>query len=168
MRWHRAISGLLAMAVAITAPNTGGTADQCGTQQIAPSSVSQALAKDGGAKLLLIDTRSSDDFFAGTIPTAIFVAKLQDIVRGAHEDSQSAFVVVITKNGSLDDTVLAWVRRLCAGGVETWVLQGGINGWLAAGIGLEKPEDRLTVPGNVPFVIPRGLCEMNDPVLEYY
>jgi thiosulfate/3-mercaptopyruvate sulfurtransferase len=167
MRWHRAISGLLALVVAITAPETGRTAEQCGTQQMAPTSVSQTLAQDGGANLLLIDTRSSDDFFAGTIPTAIYVAKLQDIVRGAHKDSQSAFVVVITENGSLDDTVLEWVRRLCAGSVETWVLRGGINGWLAAGFGLEKPGDRLTVPGNVPFVIPRGLCEMNDPVLEY-
>jgi rhodanese-related sulfurtransferase len=167
MRWRRAIGGLLVLVFAAIAPNPGRAAEQCGTQQVSPAALSQTLMEGNDANLLLIDTRSRHDFLVGTLPTAITVGKLQDIIARTHEDRQDAYVVVVTKDGGLDDTTLEWVERLCAEGVETWVLQGGINGWLAAGIGLEKPEDRLTVPGNVPFVIPRGLCEMNDPVLEY-
>jgi thiosulfate/3-mercaptopyruvate sulfurtransferase len=167
MRWRRAIGGLLVLVVATIAPNPSRAVEQCGAQQISPAALNQTLVEGNNANILLIDTRSRDDFLVGTLPTAITVAKLQDIIAGTHDDRQDAYVVVVTKEGDLDDATLDWVERLCAGGVETWILQGGINGWLAAGIGLEKPEDRLTVPGNVPFVIPRGLCEMNDPVLEY-
>jgi thiosulfate/3-mercaptopyruvate sulfurtransferase len=167
MHWRHAIGGLLVLAIAAIAPNLGRAVEQCGTQQVSPTALSQTLMDGKDANLLLIDTRSRRDFLVGTLPTAITVGKLQDIIAGSHEDRQDAYVVILTKDGGLDDTTLDLVERLCAEGVETWLLQGGINGWLAAGIGLEKPEDRLTVPGNVPFVIPRGLCEMNEPILEY-
>jgi rhodanese-related sulfurtransferase len=167
MHWRCATGGLLILAVATIAPKAGRAAGQCGAQQMAPATVNQTLMDGGGANVLLIDTRNREDFLAGTIPTAINTATLQDIIAGAHEDRQDAYVVVVTRDGDLDGATLEWVGRLCDGGIEVWGLRGGINGWLAAGYGLEKPEDRFSSPGNVPFVIPRGLCEMNDPVLEY-
>jgi thiosulfate/3-mercaptopyruvate sulfurtransferase len=167
MRRLQVIAGLLAVALAMVAPKPGSAAEPCGAQRMTPATLDRALAKDNAANVLIMDTRSREDFFAGTVPGAINAEALQDIVAGIHTDSRGAYVVVVTEDGGLEGAALVWVGQLCDRGIETWVLQGGVSGWLAAGFGLEKPEDRHIVPGTVPFIIPRGLCEMNNPVQEF-
>jgi hypothetical protein len=56
-----------------------------------------------------------------------------------------------------------WDQRLVGFGYRVRALDGGLAAWRAAGLTVVRPEAGFARPGTVPFVIPRGLCEMNTP-----
>lgn len=56
-----------------------------------------------------------------------------------------------------------WYARLADYGYRVHVLNGGIADWRAGGLPVERPETSFVRPGTVPFVIPRGICELNKP-----
>lgn len=60
------------------------------------------------------------------------------------------------------ESLAAWRRHLEGQGLTVWTLRGGLQAWREAGLPVTEP-DTYTRPGDVPFVIPRGLCEMNTP-----
>jgi len=157
----------LLLGLIISNPGAALAASKCGEQQITPARLNQILTGGESANILLLDARSRQNFFAGTIPTAISTAKLQDMIDAAHQDSNDATVIVVTRDGLADGPLREWIEQLCEKDVKILILQGGIRGWQAQGFALEKPKDRLIAPGEVTFVIPRGLCEMNAPVQQY-
>lgn len=162
-----AIGGLLLTGLIALGADAALAASPCGKRQMTPAQLNQALSDDVAASILVLDTRARQDFLAGTIPGAVNTDMLQKKIDGTHEDRQNAYIVVVTKKGRLDSARQAWVKRLCDRDIETRILQGGTDSWQAQGFGLELPEERLTLPGTVPFIIPRGLCEMNEPVQEF-
>jgi thiosulfate/3-mercaptopyruvate sulfurtransferase len=140
----------------------------CGEQEMSPAQFEQILSENSGADYLVLDVRSGEDFLVGTIPGAINIGQLQEIIADdAHLDVDNKPVLVVNANGLPNESLGKWITRLCNEDVEVWILQGGIQNWRAQGLVLENPMERLTVPGTVPFVIPRGLCEMNAPAQEY-
>lgn len=140
----------------------------CGEQEMSPAQLNDILSEGDGADYLVLDVRSGEDFLVGTIPGAINIGQLQEIIADdAHQDVDNKPVLVVTVDGMPDDSLRKWIAKLCDEDVKVSVLQGGIRGWRAQGLVLENPMERLTVPGTVPFVIPRGLCEMNAPAQEY-
>ncbi len=44
------------------------------------------------------------------------------------------------------------------------MLKGGVPAWQRARLAVEMPEQGLTRPGTVPFIIPRGICENETPI----
>jgi thiosulfate/3-mercaptopyruvate sulfurtransferase len=161
------IAGLLISALITAVPDVGFAASACGEQRITPGQLDQALSDGVDTGLLLFDTRSRQSFLTGTIPGAVGAGILQERIDGTHEDRQGTLFVIVTEEGLADSALQDWIKRLCDRKIDTYVLDGGIKGWRAQGFELEDPAQRLTLPGTVPFVIPRGLCEMNEPVQEY-
>jgi thiosulfate/3-mercaptopyruvate sulfurtransferase len=164
---RNAIAGLLISALITGMPVVGFAASACGEQRITAAQLDQALKDGVDTALVLFDTRSRQAFLSGTIPGAVGASTLQQKIDGPHEDRKGALFVIVTKEGLADSALQGWIKRLCDRKIDTYVLDGGIQGWRAQGFELEDPAERLTVPGTVPFVIPRGLCEMNEPVQEY-
>ena len=52
-------------------------------------------------------------------------------------------------------------------GFEAARLSFGLDAWRAAALPVEVPQSEFMRPGTVPFVIPRGICEMNEPAEVY-
>ena len=157
------------LALCLGLPGLARAGGTCGWQEMAPADLAADLrdAPEQGAYLLL-DMRPGALFLAGTIPGAINTGQLDRILADdTHRDVDARPIVILTEDGQVDSALQAWIARACAGGVEVWILQGGLRAWRARGLPLEDPSRRLTAPGAVPFVIPRGLCELNDPAQEY-
>ena len=106
---------------------------------------------------LILDVRGRVAYREGTIAAAMDVG--QDPA-GFLPDGRGGDVVLVLPEGALADS---WRARLVDYGYRVRVLAGGMQSWRAAGLPEEKPEVSYTRPGTVPFVIPKGLCELNDP-----
>lgn len=110
---------------------------------------------------LILDLRDADAYSAGTIPGAL---------RGGFDpegflpDGRGGTAVLIEPGDASRQA--AWARRLRGAGYAVFVLEGGFSAWRAAGLPVETPGS-FAVPGTVPFIIPRGLCEQNEPAQEY-
>ncbi|VAW19049.1 hypothetical protein MNBD_ALPHA12-1948 [hydrothermal vent metagenome] len=163
------IASFLVLLLLLMRPDIVLASGGCGEQQMSAVQLNQILSNGTSADYLLLDMRPRASFFAGTIAGAINIGQLQEILadEAAHHDVANKPVIIVTANGMLDDNMKQWVARLCSKDVTTWILQGGILAWREQGFTLENPMDRLTVPGTIPFVIPRGLCEMNAPAQKY-
>lgn len=106
---------------------------------------------------LLLDVRGRSAYLEGTLSGALDAGSNPE---GFLPDSRGGEVVLIsTPNQALQ----AWHARLINYGHRVQMLSGGIDNWHAAGLPVERPEKSFTKPGTVPFVIPRGLCELNEP-----
>lgn len=53
--------------------------------------------------------------------------------------------------------------RLRAAGCKVTRLAGSAKDWIAAGLAAPSRPRKRVRPGDVPFVVPRGLCESNPP-----
>ncbi len=109
---------------------------------------------------LVLDVRSRSDYNAGTI-----VGAMNGGIdpRGYLADGRGGRLVLLTHESADAAVINAWVVRLSAAGHEVWLLRGGFNEWIKSGGAIERPEFSYTRPGSVPFLIPRGLCEMGEP-----
>lgn len=109
---------------------------------------------------LVLDVRGRADYDAGTI-----VGALNGGVdpQGYLADGRGGRLVLLTPDQADAAVINAWVARLVDAGHEVWLLQGGLAGWIKSGGAIETPEFSYTRPGSVPFLIPRGLCEMGEP-----
>jgi len=109
---------------------------------------------------LVLDVRGRADYNAGTI-----VGALNGGVdpKGYLADGRGGRLVLLMRGDYDADVLDAWVRRLIDAGHTVWVLQGGLAAWIKSGGAIETPEHSYTRPGSVPFLIPRGLCEIGEP-----
>ena len=71
-------------------------------------------------------------------------------------DSRGGEAVLILEPG-ID--AAPWGARLSGFGYQVQVLDGG----MAAGLPVASPESSFVRPGSVPFIVPRGQCEMGTP-----
>lgn len=71
-------------------------------------------------------------------------------------------VLVMDETTARDEAARA-AERLAGTGCRLFRLQGRAEDWIAAGIAAPAEPRRRIRPGDVPFVVPRGLCESNPP-----
>lgn len=109
---------------------------------------------------LVLDVRGGEAFRVGTVPGAVNAGR--DPMGYLPDDSKEPVVLVVSEEADAK-LIDAWGRRLSDAAHEVWILRSGLSGWKAAGGSVEVPEVTYAKPGRVPFVIPRGLCEGNDP-----
>lgn len=106
---------------------------------------------------LILDVRGRSAYLDGSLPGALDAGTDP---MGFLPDSRGGDVVIISAPGQ---PLQAWYTRLVDYGHRVQVLRGGIDNWRAAELPVERAENSYTKPGTVPFVIPRGLCELNEP-----
>ena len=141
-----------------------------------PAVVAQVLAEEVDATTLaarlagrdpyplILDVRAPAEYLEGTVPGAVNVGPdPMDVstMATAHE------AVLLASEPPEPSTIEAWKAHLAAAGIATSVLVGGLPAWRAAGYAIEFPEPSYAVPGEIPFQIPRGLCEPLEPVQQF-
>jgi len=72
--------------------------------------------------------------------------------------------VLIIDDTSDAEKVAAAAARFGAAGCDLCRLSGDAAGWIAAGLAGPAAPRQSVRPGDVRFVIPRGLCEAGEPV----
>ncbi len=132
-----------------------------------PASISAArlqswLEKDNPP--LVLDVRGKELYQAGTLPGAVNAGR--DPLGYLPDDSKEPVVLILPDEAGAEFAA-AWRRRLADAGHEVWVLDRGLDGWKAAGGTVVIYDASYAKPGRVPFVIPRGLCEGNEPAQIY-
>ena len=110
--------------------------------------------------LLVLDLRTAQLYRSGTIPGAMYAGSDP---MGFLPDSRRGSIVLITDKAVTGQQLRQWLKRLREGGHHVFLLQGGIAAWQQAGFAVEQPVTQNIRPGTVPYVIPRGLCELNEP-----
>jgi rhodanese-related sulfurtransferase len=113
---------------------------------------------------LVLDVRGLEAHREGTVPGAVHVGTNP---AGFLPPPSDAPVVLILPEPYNPTYSQAWARRLEDAGLSVWWLEGGLPAWRAAGFSLAKPEHEYRKPGAVPFIVPRGLCEMETPAQEF-
>jgi rhodanese-related sulfurtransferase len=143
--------GLVALflSVALDAAWSGAPAS------VAPEALDEWL--DDPEPPLVLDVRGTAAYLQGTIVGAVDAGT--DPL-GFLPDSRGGDAVLIPAENALVD---AWGARLTDYGYRVHVLAGGMRAWIAAGLPVERPDVGFVRPGTVPFVIPRGICELNEP-----
>ncbi len=133
-----------------------------------PASVSASeLARrlqQGADPPLVLDVRGDQAMRDGTIPGALNVGTNPD---GFLPPATNQLIVLLVSQPVDPALVRAWAGRLQAAGHPVSVLEGGLPAWRAAGLTVAPREQSYVRPGTVPFVVPRGLCEMNEPAQEF-
>ncbi len=110
---------------------------------------------------LVLDVRGRTAYRSGTVPSAVDggIDPL-GFLPGGGGDS-----IVLLMADKADAAIIdAWFNRLANAGHQVWILENGLSGWVEAGGEVVEPETVYTKPGTVPFVIPKGICEGNEPV----
>ncbi len=133
-----------------------------------PASVSASeLARrlqQGADAPLVLDVRGDEAVRDGTIPDALNVGTNPE---GFLPPATNQLIVLLVSQPVDPALVRAWAGRLQAAGHPVSVLEGGLPAWRAAGLTVAPREQSYVRPGTVPFVVPRGLCEMNEPAQEF-
>jgi thiosulfate/3-mercaptopyruvate sulfurtransferase len=111
---------------------------------------------------LVLDVRGRSAYrtatAAGAIDTGI------DPLGYLPDDSKDPVVLIIPVDAD-DEFIEAWFKRLANAGHEVWILERGLAAWVEAGGQIENHETTYTLPGSVPFIVPKGLCEGGKPAL---
>lgn len=110
---------------------------------------------------LLLDVRPRAEYLAGTIPGALDAGSDPE---GFLPDARGGVVILLTAEST---PLASWHDRLSRFGYEVRILKNGMAAWRAAGLPVEVPQAEFVRPGTVPFLIPRGICEMNEPAEVY-
>jgi len=130
-------------------------AEEGAVPMIAPDQLSTWL--DGADPPLLLDVRGRVAYRAGSLPGALDAGADP---AGFLPDGRGGDVVLLMEEGAPTEP---WHARLANFGYRVHVLAGGLEAWRAAGLPTSIAEASFVRPGTVPFVIPRGICEMNEP-----
>jgi len=157
-------SGILLGLViaAVLASSAAGAAPDAATG-ISAAQLTELL-EAGGDVPLVLDVRGLEAHREGTIPGALHVG----MDPAAYLPTVSERIVVLVLPEPYTAAYLgAWVRRLGNAGYLVRRLEGGMPAWRAAGLPVSTPEHVYSRPGTVPFVVPRGLCEMEEPAQEF-
>lgn len=109
---------------------------------------------------MVLDVRGSAMHLAGTIPGAIGAGTDP---RGFLPDGRPGEAVLLTGPATDAEAAWRWYHRLTGYQLSVTILEGGMDAWAARGLPVEAPSEAFSRPGQVPFTIPRGLCEMNTP-----
>lgn len=125
---------------------------------VSPDSVADALVSP--APPLILDARGRDQYALGTVPGAINAGREP---KGFLPSTGSGPLVLILKKGATSYLKRSWSERLSPYGYKISILNGGFEAWQAAGLPVEIPASGHIKPGSTPFIIPRGLCEINSP-----
>ncbi len=112
-------------------------------------------------RLLVVDVRERAAYRTGTIPGALYAGSDP---AGFLPDGRGGAVVLLISHPPDSQRLGDWVRRFGNAGHRVHVLEGGLPAWGRAGYTVETPQEYLARPGNVPFVIPRGICENKPPI----
>lgn len=111
---------------------------------------------------VVVDARGPAAYRTGTIPGALDAGSNP---AGFRLDGSRSAIVLLLPQGYDSRQRVSWTHRLEKAGRRVHVLDGGLPAWRRAGYAVEIPEEQLTrTPGNVPFVIPRGICENKPPI----
>ena len=115
---------------------------------------------DASTPPLVLDVRGRSAYRAATVAGALDAGI--DPAGYLPDDSKVPVVLIIPVDA---DPVFieAWFKRLANAGHDVWILDRGLAAWVEAGGQIEKPEVTYTLPGRVPFVIPKGVCETKKP-----
>ncbi len=119
---------------------------------------------EGGDAPLIIDVRGREVYRAATLDGALNAGRDP---AGYLPDGRGGPVVVLAPSPWEEAVRRRWVARLEGAGHSVYRLQGDEAAWQAAGLPLVAPQEDFVRPGTVPFVIPRGLCEANEPAQRY-
>ena len=130
-----------------------------GVEPIGPAELSAWLSRADAP--LVLDVRGRDAYLEGTVGDALDAGTDP---AGFLPDSRGGDLVLILPEGALAEP---WGTRLSDFHYRVYILAGGLTAWRAAGLPVQSPEESFVRPGTVPFVIPRGLCEMNEPAQAY-
>lgn len=121
--------------------------------------------KKNTGEMYVIDLRDRAAYLSGTVPGAVYVGPSPD---GYIGDGRGGAVLVIADGDASVEILEAWHDRLVTFGHDPiYFLEGGFASWVNHDGPVETPIDTSAVPGKFPFIIPRGLCEMNTPAKVY-
>lgn len=124
-----------------------------------------AMVAENTGDLYVVDIRPKSDYVNGTVPGAISVPTDPT---GFIADGRGGPAVLVAGSDASPTRLAEWRRRLEAFGFSpVHHIEGGFGAWVAAGGPIEEPADVYVKPGTLPFVIPRGICELNSPALIY-
>ncbi len=113
---------------------------------------------------LLLDIRGHEVYMTGTIMGAVD-AGLDP--QGYLPRKSGKSMVLITDDPDTGANIRSWIQRIDIPENKVYLLQGGINAWQAAGFPVEIVEEVYVEPGTVPFVVPKGLCDMREPAQRF-
>jgi thiosulfate/3-mercaptopyruvate sulfurtransferase len=122
---------------------------------LSPQTLAGQLAGPNPPQVL--DARGRAAYLEGSLAAAQDVGPNPE---GFLPDSRGGKAILILEPG-IDPA--PWRARLSDFGYQVHVLDGGMAAWRAAGLPVENPESSFVRPGSVPFIVPRGQCEMGTP-----
>jgi thiosulfate/3-mercaptopyruvate sulfurtransferase len=109
----------------------------------------------------VIDVRGRQVYRSGTLPRAIDAGSDPLGYLPERNDMPLVLLAPVTLGPLL---IEAWTARLTEAGHRVWLLAGGMAAWVDAGGRVEIPDSVYPRPGQLPFRIPKGLCEGGEPV----
>lgn len=121
--------------------------------------------KRNTGEVFVLDVRDRAAYLSGTVTGAVHAGISPHAYIG---DGRGGAVLVIADDDASVEILAAWQDRLMAFGHDPiYFLEGGFLSWTEAEGPVEFPASGFAIPGTLPFVIPRGLCELNTPAKVY-
>lgn len=108
--------------------------------------------------MLIIELRGDDAVHATMIDGAMRPADIRD-----DEIPDPCIAVLVADSDTEVVAITVAVARFRAAGCAPRRLAGDADAWRAAGLTAPARPKGLRRPGEVPFIIPRGLCEGKEP-----
>lgn len=108
--------------------------------------------------MLIIELRGEDAAHATMIDGAMRPADIRD-----DEIPNPCLAVLVTGSDTEVAVIAATAARFRAAGCAPRRLAGDADAWLAAGLTAPARPKGQRRPGEVPFIIPRGLCDRKEP-----
>jgi len=152
---------LLVIALLLIAPvsapaQTGGEVE---LPQIAEIALGEFSEIHNNPNVLTVELRSD-----AAIGTAMFPLAQSPEAIALDGIGIENLVVLIIDETSAAEEVAAAAARFSTAGCDVRRLSGNAAGWIAAGLAGPAAPRQSVRPGDVRFVIPRGLCEAGEPV----
>jgi len=132
---------VLALGLSLTAlPLAASRTDDSASAAVMPGRVEAVTATDLAARqargeVLLVDVRSAEEFAAGHIPGAVNLP-LESVTRASLPQASGHEIVLYCRSGKRSN--IAATRLAEAGMPVVRQLDGGIQGWEAAGLPTSK------------------------------
>lgn len=121
--------------------------------------------KKNTGEVFVIDVRERVAYLSGTVTGAVHAGTAPE---GYIGDGRGGPVLVITQGDASAELLEQWEERLSTFGHDPiYFLDGGFASWVKVDGPVHLPEGAFAIPGTLPFVIPRGLCELNTPAKVY-